>query len=379
MASTTTGNAAWNWTRATAWIAAASVGAGLLTACAGQTRGSGASATPASDASAAGPGSVTAAGSSAAAAVPDAAAIARIRERAIGVVEESSRHADGQVRGYASEAASIVPRRLGEVIVRLLEDPAPGVRAMAAISAGRASLRDAQPRLQALLTDESPFVRAGAIYGLSKSGAAVDPSPLGAMLVDDSMAIRSQAAWVLGELGNRSALAMLRAAAVEGVSRARPVEVTLFQLQVAEARVKLGDNEPLEGIRAALYPARPEDLEAAVLAVQILGEVKDRGAMDQLIYLTQYRDPRGNAMPVEFRLAVAIALAKMGLDRGAFLADEVWQDPSEPVRVQAATVYGYTARAQQLARLDAMLSDPSPMVRVAAAGAILRSQSRAGR
>lgn len=60
----------------------------------------------------------------------------------------------------------------------------------------------------------------------------------------------------------------------------------LLQLQLAEAMVKLGEDDQIATIRAALYPSRPEDLEATALAVQIIGQVKDRGSIDELIYLS---------------------------------------------------------------------------------------------
>jgi HEAT repeat protein len=193
---------------------------------------------------------------------------------------------------------------------------------------------------------------------------------------DVSIQARSHAAWVIGEMGNKSALPMLRDAATERITRWRPVEVEIYQLQCAEARVKLGDTDPIEGIRAALFPARPEDLEAAILAVQIIGEVKDRGSMDQLIYLSEYKDPRGNPMPADFRLACATALAKMGLDRGSFIADEFARDPNETIRQQAASVYGYTARPEHFWTLQSLMSDPSPIVRVVAASSVIRAHAR---
>ena len=310
--------------------------------------------------------------------VPDAVRIAEIREKALTVIEQSANNNDGQVRGYAADAAAMAGRRLGPVLMKALDDPAPGVRAMAAMAAGRNRVNDAAARLQSLTNDESAFVRASAIYGLKKMGQNPDPSPLAAWLTGPNVPanLRSHAAWVLGELGERSAIAMLKEAARVRVSKDRASEVALFQLQCGEARIKLGDNDPIEGVRAALFPARPEDFESAVLAVQIIGEVKDRGSIDQLIYLSSYKDPQGNLMPPEFRLACSTALAKMGLDQGSFVADEYATNGSETIRQQAASVYGYTARAQHFPTLETMLSDSSPMVRVVAASAIIRAHAR---
>lgn len=311
------------------------------------------------------------------AAVPNAIRMSQIREKALQVIQESGNSPDGQVRGYACEGASLVANRLGDTLLKGLEDPTPGVRAMASIAAGRARYQPAAAKIHSLTTDPSPFVRISAIYGLSKIGRQIDPSPLAGYLTgSEPLQVRSQAAWVIGEIGNRSAIPMLRAAAIENIALSRPLDVQIFQLQCGEARVKLGDNEPIEGIRAALFPARPEDFELAVLAVQIIGEVKDNRSMDQLIYLSEYRDARGNPMPPEFRLACATAIAKLGLDRGSFLADEYAKDPNPTIRQQAASVYGYTAQPEHFATLDAMMNDPSPMVRVVAASSVIRAHAR---
>lgn len=308
---------------------------------------------------------------------PDAIRMTQIRERALQVIEESANSQEGEVRGYACEGASLVPNRLGSILIKGLDDPAPGVKAMALTASGQAKYQPAATKALALTADPSPFVRISAIYALNKLGRPIEISPLAGYLTgSEPLKVRSQAAWVIGEIGNRSAIPMLRAAAVENIARSRPLEVMIFQLQCGEARVKLGDNEPIEGIRAALFPARPEDFEVAVLAVQIIGEVKDNRSMDQLMYLSEYRDARGNPMPPEFRLACATAIAKLGLDRGSFLADEYAKDPNPLIRQQAASVYGYTARPEHFLTLEAMMNDPVPMVRVVAATSVVRAHAR---
>ena len=128
-----------------------------------------------------------------------------------------------------------------------------------------------------------------------------------------------------------------------------------MQLQMAEAMVKLGDLDRIEAIRAALQPARPEDLEATAVAVQILGELGDKRPIDQLVYLSAYRDPTSKApFPAEVRMQVASSLAKLGLDKGGFIADEFLKNPDPALRAQAAGVYGDTGRPERRsARLPA--------------------------
>ena len=121
-------------------------------------------------------------------------------------------------------------------------------------------------------------------------------------------------------------------------------------------------------VRASVVPiSRPDELEATALAVQIIGEVRDRGAIDQLIYLVDEDSDR--PMPAEVRLAVAGALAKLGLREGGFIADAYAQDTNPVIRAQAATVYGQTGSVEHLSKLEGMLLDGSPHVRAGSAGA----------
>ncbi|HYE03163.1 MAG TPA: HEAT repeat domain-containing protein, partial [Phycisphaerales bacterium] len=267
---------------------------------------------------------------------PSAAHVAQVRERAIELLVAEAAGPVPERRANAIEALLLAPARLKPVLPAALADPNPGVRAVAAMVVGRGAVTEAAGQAEALLADPSPFVRAAAIYALRRAGRAVDPSPLGPMLVDPNPRLRAHAAFILGELGEQSALPMLREAARDPMLRARQAEVRITLLQLAEARIKLGDEEALHEVRAALYPSRPEDLEATALAAQIIGQVRDRGSVDQLIYLTARRDDVGNLMPAEIRLAAARSLAQMGLREGDFLAREFAASRLAPLRAQAA-------------------------------------------
>ena len=243
---------------------------------------------------------------------------------------------------------------------------------------GKARLRNLSPALRPLLNDQSSFVRASAIFGLAKCGEDIDRSPLASMLLTDpSPRVRSHVAFLLGEMGERSALGLLHEAARISMPRASAAEMRLLQLQLAEAMVKLGEDDQIATIRAALYPSRPEDLEATALAVQIIGEIKDRGSIDELIYLSARKDETGNKMPAEVRLGVAGALARMGMKEGGFIADEYAANKFPPIRAQAAYVYGEIGRPESLARLEGFMADPDAMVRVAAAAGVLKSTAPA--
>jgi HEAT repeat protein len=300
--------------------------------------------------------------------------VEELRSRAAVVLEQLTADANPQVRANAIEALAEVPQRLEVVVHRALSDPNIGVRSTAALMVGRLELRSCIGSVKPLVRDASPFVVASALFALARCGERVDLTPLATMVMTDpSTRVRAHAAYLLGELREVSAAGLLRDAAKASMPKAQAVEYRLMQLQIAEALVKLGDDSQLEVIRAALYPSRPEDLEAAALAAQIIGLVGDRRAIDQLIYLTAYNDPKEGRMPAEVRMAAAVSLAQLGNDRGGFIADEYAGSPNPALRAQAAMVYGSTGRPENLPRLEKLMSDPDGVTRVSAAVGALRA------
>ncbi len=304
----------------------------------------------------------------------NALVVSDLRERAIETLLACGRSRDASVRANATEAALQAPARLEPLIAASLKDDNLGVRSVGAVIVGKAGARSLAPAVRPLLNDPSPFVRSSAIFGLRKCGEEVDPTPLSSFLLNDpSPKVRSHAAYLLGELGESSAAPMIRTAVKSPMPRASEADLRLMQLQFAEALVKLGEEGQIESIRAALYPSRPEELEATALAVQIIGGLKDQRSVNQLIYLSAKIDKSKNPMPAEIRLGVASALAQMGNRRGNFIAEEFWSDPNPVLRAQAASVFGVTAQPDSLVYLDALVTDPSEQVRVAAAASMLKA------
>jgi HEAT repeat protein len=299
-----------------------------------------------------------------------------VRERAVEMLEAFALSDAAILRANALEAFELAPTRGAKHIRRGLQDDNEGVRTVAAMVTGRVGLGQLEPELRTRADDPSPFVRAAVIYALVANGLEADPTPLATMLITDpSPRVRAHAAFILGELGDRSALPMLRQAANADIARADASAVRVMRLQFAEAMAKLGDETPLQGLRAALYPSRPEDLELTALAVQIIGGLGDRGSIAQLIYLSAARN-EGRYMPPEVRLSVGQALGRMGRTEGAFLADEYRVHPMPAVREQAAHVYGWTLAESELGKLTPMLEDQAPQVRLGAAAAVLRVLDR---
>lgn len=297
-----------------------------------------------------------------------------LREQAIETILASGRSQDPSIRANATECALLAPARLEPLVAAGLKDDNLGVRSISAVVAGKARIRTLTPALRPLLSDPSPYVRASAIFGLRRCGEEVDPTPLSTILLEDpAVKVRAHVAYLVGEMGDKSAVGMLRAAARRPMPRTAESEIRLFQLQIAEALVKLGEESQIHSIRAALYPSRLEELEATALAVQIIGTLKDQGAKDQLMYLSGKQDKDGSLMPAEIRLGIASSMAQLGNRNGAFIAQEFWNNPSPVLRGQTAMVFGYIARPEGLVYLERLIADPNENVKVAAAAGILRT------
>lgn len=295
----------------------------------------------------------------------------QVRERALRVLLDATASDLPQMRANAIEALATSRTRVESVARLGLLDQNVGVRFTAAMTIGKLKLRDSIDLLKPLLRDEDPIVHAAAIYAIDRCGGEIDPTPIAALLRSEDPRHRAQGVYIIGEMGNPSAIPMLKAVAADRMAMASISQVRLLRLQVAEALVKLGDQTGVETLRAALFPARAEDLEIAALAVQIIGEIKDQRSLDQLIYLADQTGP--DRLPAEVRLGAAAAAAKLGERGGAFIADEYWRDQIPAIRAQAASVYGLIGGSRSLAVLDTMMAqDTNDLVRVSAAAGALR-------
>lgn len=300
------------------------------------------------------------------------------REKAIELIVSLAQHENAQVRGAVVEAAALSPKRLRTIIESGLKDENAAVRSIACMVVGRAQMKELLQAVRPLLKDEAGEVRASAIFALAKNGVTINQSPLGTMLLSDqSPWVSRQAAFVLGELGNKSALPLLQNAARNRVNDLPTQQQRPFELLLTEAMIKLGDEAKKPVVRAALFPDGSPDLEGMALAIQILGESRDQEAKGQLINVVQYRDERGQTFPGEIRLGAAAALTKLNSSEGAIaLADEYFFDDNDPIRAQAASVYGEIRGTASWGRLEKLMQDKNLLVRIAAAASILKASSR---
>jgi len=324
-----------------------------------------------------------------------AVARSELREHALELLNELAFSELAEVRANAIEGLQSAPQRVEPIVRAGLADTNLGVRFVAAMTVGKLRLKNTVPLVRPLLHDSSSHVRAAAAYALARNGVQVDLTPISYMLTSGDIWERRQAAYVLGELGNASAIPMLKDAAKQSTTLPK-LERKLFELHLSEALAKLGDSTALHTIRAALYTSSREDVESAVVAAQMVGELQDRDSVWQLVQLVEQTIDRPAGTPVqpggerpnwpnpataqylqpkELRLAATTALAKMGYPDGLYVAEQYVSDPDPAVRAQVTFLYGAAGSAggdRSLERLSALMRDESPQVRVAAASAVLR-------
>ncbi len=293
-------------------------------------------------------------------------------ERAMAILRQAARNPDPSIRANAIESLLASPGTLEEIVTAGLVDSNRGVRFVAAMCIGRARLSSLSHLVEPLVRDSSPSVRAAAIYALRRCGRPADPTVLAAMLRSDDPEIRSNAFAVLGELGDRSAAPMIREALGKGMRRVNPIRVRIVELQGAETLVRLGSEEDIEAIRAALF-APVEQGELSILACQILARVGDQSSVPMLERLVMASGT--SARPPEIRLAAAQAIAELGartqLDLLGLAANAA-RSPDPLVRMQAASLLGHLGGSAAESSLATLLSDPVESVRVTAAGNLLR-------
>jgi HEAT repeat protein len=295
-------------------------------------------------------------------------------QAAVDLLHQAAASTNAQLRARSIEALLASPEHLAPVLEELLRDPNRGVRFHAAMAVGKLRLTRFVPAVRPLLNDRSDSVRAAAIYALRTCGEKPDMNPLAGMVLSDDPEVKGNAAMVLGELGDPSAIGLLKDAArrrapMVPVARARVVE-----LQIAEAIVKLGGYEEIEVIRSVLF-APEEQGELMILACEICGSLGDRESVPNLKGIAQQTGRRPRAP--EVRLAAAHALAMIEPNQAILEpAFEFAGHDRQEIRSQAAVVMGWVGDPAALPRLRALMSDPNALVQVSAAGAILKVLSR---
>ena len=295
-----------------------------------------------------------------------------LRDLAIDLLVRAAASETALLRANAIEAMQHAPGRMEPLVAGGLVDDNRGVRFVSAMTIGELRVERLAHLLEPLLRDESLSVRAAAIYGLYRCGYRVDQSPLASMILSDDPEVRANAAMVLGELGNRTALPVIRQAVGLGMERVGAARAKVVDLQLAEAMVKLGADEKIEVIRAALFaPAELGELTA--LACMMAGRLHDERVVADLVRLARRTGP--NQQSAEVRMAATWALAQIAPAQAtAEVPMEYVASPQDALRAQAGLTLGEVGDPSGLSALAVLLEDPNPLVQVAAAGGILQIQ-----
>ena len=273
------------------------------------------------------------------------------------------------LRAHAIEAAVENPALLLELAPRALLDDNRGVRFVACMAISEAPSKEFVLFLQPLLSDDSDSVKAAATLALARCGANPDPSPISAMIYMNDAEIRANAYLVLGELGNPSAVAMIRDSLGHGLKLMNPIRVRLIDLAAAEALVKLGDEHEIEPIRAALF-APPEQSELTIVACEAIGRLKDEVSRPMLERLLSVQGDAKRSP--EIRLAAATALMQLGgsANMAMLVTNEYITNKDPRIRAMVATLLRGTSSEQAVAALSSLIRDSDPTVQVAAAAGL---------
>lgn len=197
------------------------------------------------------------------------------------------------------------------------------------------------------------WVRASAAKRLGSMLCHKAAPPLTALLQDRSLEVRLSVCWALGQLGEIGA--------VEGMIRSLTSGSRLAALSVANIIRLLGSRTVsiLEGLLSHA------DDNVRVMAINLLGEFKDRGARALLLPYLASPNP-------EIKIAVCRALAALG-ERSAgphlvpLLADDSWE-----MRAKTAWALGKLGFKEAIPQLIVCLGDRAWWVRLNSGEALAR-------
>ncbi len=275
-------------------------------------------------------------------------------------------HSDDEyLRANAIEAMQVVPERLLPMVQLGLKDPSPVVRFTALMLIGKCTLAELGNEAVEFLSDRSPSVRAAALFAVRACGRDTDLRELPTLLVDKSSTVRRNTAMVIGLMGEKSAIHMLRDLSRVSMHTVHPVEQMINRLQIAEAILLLGDDKELDTVRAGAYS---RSVEVRVLAITILGNVKDLAMIEAFPPMLQDET-------IEVRLAAATTLAKLGRDDGLDVILEGANFDAEDVKNSVLAFLGKVAEGPSVAAFRRLVGDPSEQHRVAA---MIRAQAAFG-
>ena len=270
------------------------------------------------------------------------------------VLRAEFQNPDAGIRAITLESLIHLHRPLAEQLIkRGLSDPSPMVRFTAAMVAGNQKLVALKKQLIALAHGHTISVRPAAIFALARIGDTRYMDELPTMLTSKDPTVRANVALVLGRLGDKSAIALLRTDA----SDPSPA----VKLAVTSALARLGYRRAVNSIVALSLSPYAEDHLAALSTCRTL-----ENPIAVNVLLAGLKDPSPPA-----QLIAARGLGQRGSTLGEKVAVQASKSPNSHLRALAALALGSIPVSSNARRLETMLADPNPRVRIAAASGLM--------
>ena len=254
-------------------------------------------------------------------------------------------------------------------VQKLLADKVVPVRFAAAVAVGDLAYAPAKDEVGPLLNDPNPNVQIAAFYAISRLGQPELYQEICKAVAGSDQTVRANAALLLGKSGNKDGIRFLY------WTLQRDDSSDMVILQAAEAIAMLGDQRIYRKLWTGLISKYADDRVIGIRAMGALGTDEAKSAI-----ITLLDDP----VP-EVRLAAAEQLGKLGESGGEaevlavfeknLMADMDAQG-QQRTKTLAALAIGEIADERPAKYLPQLLQDPSKVVRLAAAKAVLRRSTK---
>jgi hypothetical protein len=262
---------------------------------------------------------------------------------------------DPVLRENALEALRQVLDPVAATIVqKALDDVERVVRFRAALAAGAHKLAEARPKLESMVADDSDqHLRIAAIYALHRLGVTEYSHDLEQTARSPEPAVRADTAFVLGMLGEKSALKILKVLA-------RDSDPTVRQ-RAWEGMWRLGDPNYVDELVGLTISKYVDDQMQGLLALAAPRNERVRESVRSGL----------TSDHVETSLVAARAMGQLGSDEGYGVALAGAKSNDARQRFLAALAFGAIGRSDAQGTLRALMKDKDPRVRVVAAAAVL--------
>lgn len=286
------------------------------------------------------------------------------------IVADSLADPSPQIRANAIEVVATTREiRLMPRVQKLLADEVVPVRFAAAVAVGDLEYALARNEVANLLDDPNPNIKIAASYAVFRLGAPEYYKVLSNSLAHDDQTVRANAALLLGKSGKQEGVPYL----YWTLQRADSADKVV--LQAAESIAMLKDPRIYPKLWTRLISAYADD---RMIGIQAMGALGTEEAKNALVTMLDDKVP-------EVRLAAAEQLGRLGDRIGEpevltaiekDIAGGMDAQGQERIKMLTALAIGEIGAPSLTRHLPSLLRDPSKVVRLAAAKAVLRSAAK---